>query len=309
MITIKQIHNFLVLAEELHFARAAEKLMISQAALSMEIKKLESSLGCKLLDRSDRWQIRLTDAGTAYFQQIRLLPQIMDKALDAARRAERGESGKLSVVVANVVYDSFDVGALFQKMFQKYPQVKLQIQDRLASPQVAELVRSGQCDAGLMAVIHGTDMTSGLRQIKIMDSRICFALPPAHPLAHKADLKLEDLRECNFIFPPKAEAPLMRQNFENFFLRELKTTPVIAHEAVGLRAIKQLVRAGLGVAMIPYDPTEKEVVFRHIRHNMTRSISAVWDESNHSAALRNFLALIPSQSTGTQTLSDAHSAE
>ena len=55
MATLKQIHDFLLLAEELHFARAAEKLGISQAALSLEVRKLEHSLGAQLFDRSDRW--------------------------------------------------------------------------------------------------------------------------------------------------------------------------------------------------------------------------------------------------------------
>ena len=61
MATFKQIRNFLTLAQELHFARAAETLGISQAALSAEIRKLEQDVGCQLFDRSDRWQIRLTD--------------------------------------------------------------------------------------------------------------------------------------------------------------------------------------------------------------------------------------------------------
>ena len=113
MATIKQIRNFLVLAQELHFARAAETLGISQAALSAEIRKLEHDVGCQLFDRSDRWQIRLTDAGAAYLQHISPLPELLDNAREAARRAVRGETGELSIVVANTVYDSLDVGRFF----------------------------------------------------------------------------------------------------------------------------------------------------------------------------------------------------
>ena len=124
MPTLKQIDNFLVLAEELHFARAAHKLGISQAALSNEIKKMEQSLGCQLIDRSDRWMLKLTDAGAIYLRQIRELPGTLAAAGQMARKAARGESGTLSIGVAGVVYDYRDIGAMCRNMLQKYPEEK-----------------------------------------------------------------------------------------------------------------------------------------------------------------------------------------
>ena len=74
MVSVKQIQNFLVLAETLHFAKAAAKLGISQATLSGEIKKLEKNLGINLFDRSDRWEIKLTVAGETYRNYIKNIP-------------------------------------------------------------------------------------------------------------------------------------------------------------------------------------------------------------------------------------------
>ncbi len=293
MATFKQISNFLTLASELHFARAAEKLGISQAALSMDIRKLEKSLNCQLFDRSDRWQIHLTEAGQVYCKQISALPELLATARRSAQRAARGETGDISVVVANAVYDLLDVGAIFKKMFIRYPEVKMKIQDRLASPQVADLVRSGKCDTGLMAYIHGSTTLDGLRSLKIMDTEMCFALPLNHPLAKKPDFSLEELCHVSFISPPREEAPMLRKFFEEFFLSRGLKVPEVVYEAVGLRAIRQLVAAGLGAALIPWDSKEKKVVFRNIPGNIRRSIVAIWDENNHSPALRNFLSLIP----------------
>jgi predicted DNA-binding protein (UPF0251 family) len=69
MITIKQLQNFLVLSKELHFAKAADKLGMSQAALSKEIQKLEQKIGCELFDRSNKWDIKLTEAGETYLMR------------------------------------------------------------------------------------------------------------------------------------------------------------------------------------------------------------------------------------------------
>jgi len=293
MATIKQIRNFLVLAEELHFARAAETLEISQAALSAEIRKLEQDVGCQLFDRSDRWQIRLTDAGTAYLQHISPLPELLDNAREAARRAVRGETGELSIVVANTVYDSLDAGRIFRRMHEKYPQVKLKIQDRLSSPQTADLVRCGKFDAGLLAYFHQSSSVDGLRYRKIVDTRIAFAFPASHPLATKKHLKIEDLCNCSFIMPPREEAPLLRKSFDDFFMGKCHMIPQIAHEAVGLHAIRQLVRAGLGVSLIPVDNREKRIVFRpELVSGLQRSIIIAWDGNDHSNALRNFISLV-----------------
>lgn len=293
MATLKQIDNFLTLASELHFARAAEKLGISQAALSMDIRKLEKSLNCQLFDRSDRWQILLTEAGESYFQQVKSIPAMLQNARQSVQRAARGEIGNLSIVVANTVYDSLDVGAIFKKMFTRYPGVKMKIQDTLSSPQTAELVRSGQCDAGLMAYIHGSTHLEGLRNIRLMDTAMSLALPCTHHLARKKTLTPSDLCRVNFIAPPREEAPLLRKSFEDFFLSRCGKIPEVSYEATGLRAISQLVAAGLGAALIPYDSSEKSIAFRKVPFNMHRSIEAIWDENNHSPALRNFLSLIP----------------
>jgi DNA-binding transcriptional LysR family regulator len=103
MATIRQIEIFLQLAENLHFGRTAEKLGITQAALSKEIRNLEQSLNCRLLDRSDKWNIQLSAAGRAYFSKVKNLPQQLDLAQKSAMRASRGETGTLAIAVTSMV--------------------------------------------------------------------------------------------------------------------------------------------------------------------------------------------------------------
>lgn len=298
MITLKQLQNFIVLSQELHFAKAAQIIGISQSALSNEIKKLETSVGCQLLDRSDRWMIKLTEAGNIYLRQIKNIPELMSEAGQLARKAARGDTGTLSIGVAGLIYDFVDIGQLCKTMLQKYPDVKLRIYDMLISPAAAALVRSGKCDISFFATSNISRKLENLNIKKIVEIPLAFAIPSTNPLANKKDLTIQDLKYSNFIFPPAEEAPRLRAHFENFFLEHCKCLPKIVHEAAGTTGSLQLAEAGLGIALVPRPPQKtalKNVILRHVPLGIDRYTIAAWDESNTSQVLRNFIALLPSE--------------
>jgi DNA-binding transcriptional LysR family regulator len=212
MPTLKQLQNFIVLARELHFAKAAQLLGISQSALSNEIKKLETSVGCQLLDRSDRWMIKLTEAGSIYLRQIKELPELMAEAGQMARKAARGDIGTLSIGVAGLIYDFVDIGRLCKDMLQKYPDVKLRIYDTLVSPAAASLVRSGKCDISFFAASNISNNMENLLYKKTVDIPLAFAIPANNPLAHKENLTIQDLKYSHFIFPPPGRSSTSAQS-------------------------------------------------------------------------------------------------
>ncbi len=295
MVTLRQLQNFLVLAEELHFARAAQRLGISQAALSNEIKKLENSIGCQLFDRSDRWMIRLTEAGAIYLRQVKGVPEIMNDAGQLARKASRGENGTISIAVSGLIYAYIDIGQLCRNMLYKYPEVKLRIYDTLVSPATADLVRSGKCDIGFFASSNISQLPENLEFRKLNMIPLSFAIPAAHPLAHKKDLKIQDFKNSHFIFPPAEETPRLRKHFESFFFKHCQCAPLIVHEVAGVNGSLQLVRAGLGIALIPRPLTnlsEKGVVLRDVPIGIDRFVVAAWDEHNSSVVLRNFISML-----------------
>lgn len=295
MPTLKQLQNFIVLARELHFAKAAQLLGISQSALSNEIKKLETSVGCQLLDRSDRWMIKLTEAGSIYLRQIKELPELMAEAGQMARKAARGDIGTLSIGVAGLIYDFVDIGRLCKDMLQKYPDVKLRIYDTLVSPAAASLVRSGKCDISFFAASNISNNMENLLYKKIVDIPLAFAIPANNPLAHKENLTIQDLKYSHFIFPPPEEAPRLRSHFERFFYQNCQSAPLIVHEAAGANGSLQLAAAGLGIALIPQMPMHrklKNLILRHIPIGIERYTIAAWDENNSSQVLRNFISLL-----------------
>ena len=164
MATFRQIEIFLQLAETLHFSRAATELGITQAALSKEINKLEKELNCRLFDRTDKRNITLTDAGAVFCEKIAPLPGALAEAAEFARRASRGNNGRLSVAVANLVYDYVLLQDIFRLMHEKYPEVKIIIHDCQASPMVYEQIKKGQADIGFMAVNSIGDPLPDLRK-------------------------------------------------------------------------------------------------------------------------------------------------
>ena len=93
---LRHVRYFVAAAEELSFRRAAERLHVSQPALSVQIQQLEDELGTALLDR-DRHHVALTPAGKVFLDHGRRLLRGADEAMRAAGRAARGETGRLSI--------------------------------------------------------------------------------------------------------------------------------------------------------------------------------------------------------------------
>lgn len=295
MSTFKQLHHFLVLAKELHFAKASQKLGITQAALSCDIKKMEQSLGFALFDRSNKWQITLTAAGKNYLNKVRNIPEILDNARLDSSEIARGEAGVLSIAVCSFVYSRFNFGEVCKKMHRTYPKIKLQISDMQRSPQVAEHIRQGRADVGFFMVHDLEQQTDGLSFKKLLQINMMLAVPAGDPLAEKEKLTIGDLKNSCFILPSREEIPLIRQYMDSLFLEKFGHLPTVNLEAVGFQGIAQLVSAGLGVGFLPYSSGEQlpeDVVLKELPFALQRNLIAAWSEDNHSTAVTNFISVL-----------------
>src|SRR6266446_1362780 len=93
---LRHLRYFIAVAEELHFGRAAEKLCIAQPPLSQQIQQLERELGFLLFNRTNR-RVELTAAGHMFLEEARVIMSSLEKAVHAARRVARGETGWLGI--------------------------------------------------------------------------------------------------------------------------------------------------------------------------------------------------------------------
>src|SRR5262249_10327708 len=134
---LRHLRYFVAVAEELHFARAAARLHMAQPPLSQQIRSLEDELCVRLFDRAHR-RGRLTDAGVAFLGEARRTLASAERAADLARRAARGETGRLAIgYVSSVAYELLP--AIVRALRRRAPGVTLVLEELSSAEQRAAL--------------------------------------------------------------------------------------------------------------------------------------------------------------------------
>ncbi|WP_139839499.1 LysR substrate-binding domain-containing protein [Oceanibacterium hippocampi] len=257
-INLHHIRYFIVVAEELHFGRAAARLNMAQPALSQRIQSLEAELEVKLIDRSKR-QIELTRAGQVFLKRSRQMLIDFDESVLVTQRTHRGETDQL--VVGTIPAGMG--GTLFREIlpaFQRsHPQVSVIVRSLSTARQI-ELLHTGQIDVGLLR-LPVSDPRLTLQAIS--SDTLVVAMREDHPLASLDKVSLAAVAEEPQIIFPRVLAP----DFYDFIIGLLKATSApftIAHEAEHLEMHLGLVAGGLGVAVVPAtrDTYYRGVVYR-----------------------------------------------
>ena len=137
IVEIRRLRYFVAVAEELHFGRAAARLHVSQSPLSQQIIQLERELGVELLERTKRW-VELTVAGEVYLDEARRVLISTLRAEEAARRAARGEVGRLVLGFAESAAHGV-LPALLKASRQRLPDLGVKLRGEMLS---SELVRA-----------------------------------------------------------------------------------------------------------------------------------------------------------------------
>ena len=143
----QELASFAVLAEQLHFGRAAARLHISQPALSKRIRSLEEKVGGPLLVRNRRG-VALTPAGAMFYKEARRIIRDVEVAFDAVRGATSGQLGKLRLGVGMSTVHSLVPRALL-KFRESSPGVEIEIADMSTLSQVEALI-AGRLDVGFV---------------------------------------------------------------------------------------------------------------------------------------------------------------
>jgi LysR family transcriptional regulator, benzoate and cis,cis-muconate-responsive activator of ben and cat genes len=199
----RQLSYFVSVAEELHFGRAAERLFISQPALSQAIAGLERALGVQLLVRS-RQSVELTRAGAELLDYARGLLADRQEAVDGVRRVARGEAGVLRVGVALLA--DHEVGAVLASFAAEHPDVVL---DR--SGAVSERLLASVRDHGVdVALVHAVPVIATLEGVDwelFRQARLAVAVGAGSPFAERESVALSELSGETFLALPRELAP------------------------------------------------------------------------------------------------------
>lgn len=238
---LKHLRAFVVLAQELHFGRAAAQLSIVQPALSMQIKLLETGLGVRLLDRN-RHSVTLTDAGRVFLPEAQATLHQAARAGDAARASHRGEIGRVRLGFVSSVLPHW-LPALIRAVHQRYPRIELELKD-MPGPDQAAALRSGLLDFGLMRLPAAYP---GINTRGVMQESFVVALPIDHPLAAQPSIHPADLLQVPMYILARRYAP----GFYDEFLQALGAPLTIASELGEFTTMLALVSAGLGIGVLP----------------------------------------------------------
>ncbi|WP_026146336.1 LysR family transcriptional regulator [Zestomonas thermotolerans] len=244
---LRHLRYFVAVAEELHFGRAAERLGISQPPLSQQIQALEEELGARLLERTNR-RVALTEVGRLFLAEARQVLAQSDKAVQLARRAQRGEIGELKIGFTSSAPFTSTIPRSIFAFRQAYPAVHLELLE-MSSRQVVAALQERRVQVG---VIRPLALPEGMERTELFREPLVAVLRADHPLAQGRDggIGLAELAEEPFVyFPVSFGTGLYDQLLE--LTRQAGFTPRIAQEAGEAMTIIGLVAAGLGVSVLP----------------------------------------------------------
>ena len=239
---VEELRSFVVLVDELHFGRASRRLFISQPALSKQIRRLEEKVGGALFTRTRR-KVEITEAGRVLLAGADKVLREDEAALSLAREAVLGRAGTLRIGfgIASV---SEILPRTILRFRKTYSQVELKMRDMSTPAQIAALVE-GNIDIGIVRLpIAHTELDS----LPLFHEQLVVATSGS--LSYNSRQGLAALRNQPFVFFPRATSATLHDHVLGL-CRRAGFSPTIVQEASELFTILNLVRAGLGVSLVP----------------------------------------------------------
>lgn len=241
---LRQLRNFLAVAEELHFGRAAKRLHISQPALSFDIKKLEERTGVQLFLRNNK-EVRLTQCGAALLIKCRSLLEGANELQQMLRSYAEGKRGFIRLGFINsMLY--LGLPEAVKRFAQRYPGVDIALREMGTDEQIQAIERR-QIDIGCA---NGAHFPAGMRAEVLQEDSFVCCLPHAHPLHALSSIDLPALQQQSFIL----FAPEVSPHFHHQILAQCAAAgfyPRIQHQARTWQTIITMVGMGMGVALVP----------------------------------------------------------
>ncbi|MGX5185865.1 LysR family transcriptional regulator [Streptomyces avermitilis] len=185
--SVHQLRLFLMLAEELHFGRAAQRLYISQPAFSRQIKRLEEQLGLTLVQRSTR-RVQITMAGENLLPRIRALVEAADALRQAASEHARSVTGR--VVLGSYITALPVVTELVAVLRRRHPALNVALREVDFVEQVGALT-----DGSVDAVLCYGPVPPGIQALRLATEPQAVCLPDSHPLATRTAVSLAELAD------------------------------------------------------------------------------------------------------------------
>ncbi|MBJ2293340.1 LysR family transcriptional regulator [Pseudomonas sp. MF5691] len=307
MIETRLLRQFIAVAEELHFHKAAIRLHMAQPPLSQAINRLEGKLGFSLFTRSKRG-VKLTPAGGVFLDAAYSTLNELERGIEHARQVTEGIAGKLTVTAVSITYYASLLSSL-RRFRETIPKVQLVIKEMPSASQAKAIV-SGEADIAFMRKlpIAAQNVESRL----LLNEQIVMALPADHPKAGAGQIDLRDFAGEDFVFTPQA----LGSGYHSQLIALCEAAgfyPRVVQEAAQLHTLIGLVACGFGVALMPESIANSimrdKVVFLRIgpvgaAPNPAIGLYLSWNTDNQSPLLDSFISLLDFRATAVPATTD-----
>lgn len=243
---IKTLRSFIAVAEMQSFSAAARKLNTVQPAISRHIAELEEEVGVSLFWRNTR-EVKITAAGESLLVDAYEILEREEKAKDQARRAGRGETGRLRIGFLGPACLSF-IPMLVQEFSNLYPDVRVHLFEMTVAQQL-EALKSGKIDVAFSRPLANA---KGLKinAVDVYQDVLTAAVPSGHPLANSSSIRLTQLANERFVLFNRGEAQgLYAQILHACHAQDF--TPDVQSQPKTMQTVLTEVASGLGVSIVP----------------------------------------------------------
>lgn len=290
-IELRNLHSFLILAEELHFRKAADKLFISQPGLSKQIQQLERQLGVKLLDR-DRRNVRLTEGGFYLKKQVSQLEGFLEHTINHLKGIESGIEGEVKIGFVGSAMQLV-IPNFIKTCAVDYPKIRFAL-DEMSNQAQIEALQRYQID---LAFVRLNDVPSDIQLKPIFEEHFSLVIPKNHKINAANFKHIKQFKAAPFILFSSDYSSTYYSNVMSIF-SDAGFSPQISHKSIHANTIFRLVESGLGVAIVPNSltlgaPLAMDIQVIDLTKIRQRALlSIAWKKDRHYPVLEKVMAFL-----------------
>ena len=287
-IEFRHLRYFTVVAQELHFRKASERLFITQPGLSRQIKQLEEELGVQLFIRNKR-QVELTDAGQYLYDESANLLNQLESIKRSIKLIDKGEEGELNIGFVGSAMQAV-IPHLLLKLKGKFPKIHTSLQEMSNEDQIFA-IEHNKLDIGF---IRAKQAPEGIASRQIFKDNFSIVLPQSHKINEENFKDLSQFAQDNFI--------LFSSDYSRTYYNKVMSifddhgfAPRISHKSVHANTIFRLVENGLGIAIVPtslkhgFDLDIKFIELKNVKQ--ITYLSLIWKEGTTNELIKKFVSL------------------
>ena len=258
---------FVTVVDLASFSEAAERLHLTQPAVSKRLAALEHQLGTRLIDRRNR-AIRLTDAGARLLPHARRIIDEVHNAKLALSDKSASVSGQLSVIASHHI-GLHHLPAWLRRLNREYPEVSLELKFMDSESALDQLEKR---TAELAFVTLNESMSQAFRVDTRWEDPMAFVVSPEHPLAQLSKPELADLAIYDALLPETGTATY--RSISRLFL-DGGLTLKLQMPTNYLETIKVMAGVGLGWSVLPLSMVDETLVQLPVPHSVSRLLGGV----------------------------------